>query len=170
MATWRNEPRTAKCMGGLKRQIYQRDSPCQLGYQERNKVSHGTTPPRTQDNNPYLKTEQDSKKPQWHVSAQDNHSRRRSNGLGRIQTTTKIAHLARRISKTHARKAMAKMRTARTPSRYLHKTRSTKAIQPKNKQLATSKTKRPMATTTKDPRNGSQEVIPNSQSAYQRIR
>ena len=54
---------------------------------------------------------------------------------------------------------MPKMRTTRTPSRCLHKTRSTKAIQPKNKQLATSKTKSPMATTTKDPRNGNREGI-----------
>ena len=149
MATRRNEPRTAKCMGGLKRQIYQHHSPRQLGHREGNKASHGTTHTRTQDNNPYPKTERNPKKPQWHISAQDNHSRWRSNGLGRIQTTTKIEHLARRISKMYARKAMPKMRTARTPSRCLHKKRSTKAIQPKNKQLATSQTKHPMATTTK---------------------
>ena len=52
---------------------------------------------------------------------------------------------------------MPKMRTAGTSSRGLHKIRSAEAIQPKDKPLATSKTECPMATTTKDPRNGSRE-------------
>ena len=52
---------------------------------------------------------------------------------------------------------MPKMRTARTPSRCLHKTRSAKTIQPASKQLATYETKCPMATAAEDSGNGSGE-------------
>ena len=80
---------------------------------------------------------------------------RGGNGFGRILTTTKIEPITRRIPKTHARTAVPKVCTARTPSRCLQKTKSTKAIQPKGRELATNEMELSMAATTKDPRNRS---------------
>ena len=155
MATRRNEPGTAERMGGLKRQIHQHYSPRQLGHRERNKASYSTTYPRTQDDNPYPENKRGSTKRQRDISASNNHARRGSHGLGRIQKTTKIEPFTRRIPKTHEGKAMPKMRTARTPSRCLHKTRSAKTIQPTSRQLATCETEYPMANTTEDSGNRS---------------
>ena len=52
---------------------------------------------------------------------------------------------------------MPKMCTTRTPSGCLRKTRSVTTIQPKDWQLATGKTKYPMATKPKHSSNGSRE-------------